>query len=129
MLARSFELAPVAFSSYPIQGRWLPANGRKSSTVPLWRRAGIDRNTDVTLYSRPGCHLCEDAEARIRRVLGKEASSLRVVNILEDRELEDQYVFRIPVLRINGVDVAEGEITEAAVRKALRSPVVSGGHQ
>jgi hypothetical protein len=97
--------------------------------VPLWRRSGLDRITDITLYSRPGCHLCEDAEARIRRVLGRSSSRLRVVNILEDRELEDEYVFRIPVLSINGVDVAEGEITEAVVRKALRPPAVSGGDQ
>lgn len=97
--------------------------------MPLWRRTGIDRITDITLYSRPGCHLCEDAEARIRRVLGRSASRLRVVNILEDRNLEDEYVFRIPVLSINGIDVAEGEITESAVRKALRPPAVSGGHQ
>jgi hypothetical protein len=60
-------------------------------------------------------------------VLRRAASGLRVVNILEDQELEDRYVFRIPVLSINGIDVAEGEITEAAVRKALRSSVVSGG--
>ncbi len=97
--------------------------------MPLWRRSGLDRITDITLYSRPGCHLCEDAEVRIRRVLGRSSSRLRVVNILEDRELEDEYVFRIPVLSINGVDVAEGEITEAVVRKALHTPAMSGGHQ
>jgi hypothetical protein len=96
-------------------------------TVPLWRRSGSEQAHDITLYSRPGCHLCENAEARIRRVLRRAASGLRVVNILEDQELEDRYVFRIPVLSINGIDVAEGEITEAAVRKALRSSVVSGG--
>lgn len=97
--------------------------------MPVWRRSGIDRDADITLYSRPGCHLCEDAEARIRRVLGQAANRLRVVNILEDRELEDLYVFRIPVLSINGVEVAEGEITEAAVRQALRSPVARGGRR
>jgi hypothetical protein len=96
-------------------------------TVPLWRRSGSEWSHDITLYSRPGCHLCENAEVRIRRVLGRAASKLQVVNILEDRELEDRYVFRIPVLSINGIDVAEGEITEDAVRKALRSTTVSGG--
>jgi hypothetical protein len=96
-------------------------------TVRIWGRSRAGEPPDVTLFSRPGCHLCEDAEAQVRQVLGRAQSRLRVVNILEDRDLEDRYVFRVPVLCVNGVEVAEGQITVRDVRRALKASVVTGG--
>jgi hypothetical protein len=79
----------------------------------------------VTLLSRPGCGLCEEAEREVKRVFG--AHRVDVVDITGDAELESEFVFRIPVLIHEGRIVGEGRIerTDAArardeIRSALR---------
>ncbi len=66
-------------------------------------------NIELTLIGKPGCHLCEDAEAAVDRVLGSFVPnhpsvvvSLIQKNILEDGELAARYFEEIPVLLING---------------------------
>lgn len=81
----------------------------------------IGRELDVTLYSKPGCELCREAERVIDRVFGKRR--VNVVNILDDRVLEDLYVFRIPVLVVDGIEVAEGLITGEQARGARQAAI------
>ncbi|NIM69233.1 MAG: glutaredoxin family protein [Xanthomonadales bacterium] len=52
---------------------------------------------ELTLYSAPGCHLCEQALALIEAELG--VHELRVVDIEGDLALTYRYGVRIPVLR------------------------------
>lgn len=66
-------------------------------------------NIELTLIGKPGCHLCEDAEAAVERVLGSflpnhpsVSVSLAEKNILDDAELAARYSEEIPVLLING---------------------------
>ena len=66
-------------------------------------------NIELTLIGKPGCHLCEDAEAAIGRVLASflagnpsVAVSITQHNILDDAELAARYSEEIPVLLING---------------------------
>ena len=66
-------------------------------------------NIELTLIGKPGCHLCEDAEAAVERVLSSflpnhpsVAVSLAYRNILDDVELANRYSEEIPVLLING---------------------------
>jgi glutaredoxin len=66
-------------------------------------------NIELTLIGKPGCHLCEDAEAAIERVLASflasnpsVAVSITQHNILDDAELAARYSEEIPVLLING---------------------------
>jgi hypothetical protein len=68
------------------------------------------------LYSKPGCLLCRQAERAVATVFGR--AQVPVVNILGDRELEDRYVFRIPVLALGELVLAEGRITIADARAA-----------
>ena len=75
----------------------------------------------ATLYSKADCHLCREAEAVIRRVFG--ARHVDVVDIIGDRRLEDEYIFRIPVLVVDGQVLAEGRITMADARLARRAAV------
>lgn len=49
---------------------------------------------DLILYSRPGCHLCEQAAD----LLDGKGVDWREVNIDEDRELEQEYGLIIPVV-------------------------------
>ena len=75
----------------------------------------------ATLYSKAGCHLCHEAEEVVRRVFG--ARHVDVVDIIGDRRLEDEYIFRIPVLVVDGQVLAEGQITMADARQARQAAV------
>jgi glutaredoxin len=67
----------------------------------------------VTLYTRPGCHLCEEAADLLERLAISVPLVIVAVNILEDTELFEQYKHRIPVVRI-----ADGPTLFAPIREA-----------
>jgi glutaredoxin-like protein DUF836 len=76
----------------------------------------------VTLYSRPSCHLCDQARIEILRLRDEGlAFDLHEVNIEEDHSLHGAYLERIPVVEISGAVVSELELDVAAVRAALDS--------
>ena len=54
------------------------------------------------MYSRPGCHLCDEARDVIDRAQTRYAFDFEVVNIAENPELESRYGTEIPVIHING---------------------------
>jgi len=58
----------------------------------------------VVLYSKPGCHLCEEMKAEMRKAGCLDLYSLEEINIESDAELFARYRFEIPVLCINGVE-------------------------
>lgn len=61
---------------------------------------------DVVLYSRPGCHLCDDAHEALDALLAERAAAGRPVpaiverNIDEDADLHRRYAFTIPVVAV-----------------------------
>ncbi len=62
----------------------------------------------VTLYGRPGCHLCEEARAGLAKMLGNGlAFELREVDIEADEELHRRLLELIPVIEVNGARVSE----------------------
>lgn len=59
----------------------------------------------ITLYSKPGCHLCEAAKRTIDRLVGNHATVLvEEVNILEHPDLHAAYQDAIPVVLVDGVE-------------------------
>ncbi len=54
--------------------------------------------SEVILYSRPDCHLCDEAENLLSRVAPERA--VRVVDIEDDLALIERYGIRVPVLRL-----------------------------
>jgi glutaredoxin len=82
-----------------------------------------DRPT-VTVYGRPGCHLCEDALAAIDRVRREAVFELDVVDIEQDDKLLLRYLERIPVVAIDGHELFELFVDEAALTEAIRHPSV-----
>jgi len=76
----------------------------------------------VTLYSRPGCHLCEDAKAVVARVARTHALELCEIDISGDPDLERQYGHDIPVVAIDGRVVARHRITDADLVSRLCAP-------
>ncbi|MGH2961447.1 MAG: glutaredoxin family protein [Solirubrobacterales bacterium] len=76
--------------------------------------------TRVTLYTRPGCHLCDEARARLEELRGGgRGFELAEVNIEEDERLHARYLERIPVVEIGGRIVSELVLDEGAVRSEL----------
>jgi glutaredoxin len=58
----------------------------------------------VIIYSRPGCHLCDEAKEGIDRVGCGELFTLEVVNIESDHDLLKKYKYDIPIVLINGTE-------------------------
>jgi glutaredoxin len=75
---------------------------------------------DVTLYTRPGCHLCEQAKAAIAPLLGQFGAVLREVNIDDDPVLKERYGWDIPVIFIGGHKAAKHRVDTAQFRRQLR---------
>ena len=73
----------------------------------------------VTLYSKPGCHLCDEMKLEIARANCAEVFELEEVNIESDPELWTRYRFDIPVLLINGVEMFRHRLTAAAFRERI----------
>ena len=56
----------------------------------------------VTLYSRPGCHLCEQARAVVERVCAELGEEYVEVSIDDDPALRDRFGEEIPVPFVDG---------------------------
>ena len=76
---------------------------------------------NLTIYSRPDCHLCDDMKAVIGRVAPAADTPVVVseVDISIDPELEKRYGLEIPVLMANGRKVAKYRVTEEELRRIL----------
>ena len=73
----------------------------------------------VTLYSRPGCHLCADARAVIERVCAELGESYVEVSIDEDPALRDRFGEEIPVTFVDGRQHDFWRVDEQRLRTAL----------
>lgn len=56
----------------------------------------------VTIYMRPGCHLCAEAVDRVRAIAGEMAVEIDERNIESNDELHRKYLELIPVIEIDG---------------------------
>ena len=77
--------------------------------------------TEVTLYGRAGCHLCDDARTAIQRVRRELFFSLIEVDIEADDRLHRAYLERIPVVEVDGRELFEYFVDEDGLRDALRA--------
>ena len=75
----------------------------------------------VTLYGRPGCHLCDEARERLERVRSRSPFVLEERDITRDDALHAAYLERIPVVALDGQELFELEVDEAALEDRLRS--------
>jgi glutaredoxin len=72
----------------------------------------------VIIYSRPGCHLCDEAKATIERT-SDTSFTLEEINIESDDELLKKYQYDIPVVTINGIEVFKHRIDPEEFRNAV----------
>ena len=77
--------------------------------------------TALTLYSRPGCHLCDEMKAVVERVARATPVPIQLeeVDISTDPALEARYALEIPVLLIEGRKVAKYRVKEEDLRRML----------
>lgn len=90
------------------------------TTNPEDQRLALTGPLGVTLYTRPGCHLCEDAKTAIEPLLREFGARLREVNIAEDRDLTERYGWDIPVLFVGTRKVAKHRVNLEQLRNNLR---------
>lgn len=79
---------------------------------------------DVTLYTRSGCHLCEEAKAQIAPLLKEFGARLTEINIDEDPDLRARYDYDVPVIFLGARKAAKHRIDPAQFRRQLRAASV-----
>ena len=73
----------------------------------------------VTLYTRPGCHLCDDARVVIEQVCADVGESYAEVSIDDDRELRERFAEEIPVTFVDGRQHDFWRVSPDRLRAAL----------
>ena len=82
----------------------------------------VSRKPHVVLYTKPGCHLCDEAKAEIRRAGLGGRYTFEEVNILSDPDLQRRYGADIPVVVIDGTHAFKHRLTA----EEFRQKIVSG---
>ena len=81
----------------------------------------------LTIYSRPGCHLCDEMKTVVQRVVRSVTAPVTIeeIDISTDPDLEARYGVEIPVLLVDGKKAAKYRVTETELTRMLRDR--SGG--
>lgn len=97
---------------------------------PSLRRKAAQGRTrrHVTLYTKPGCHLCEIAKSRLARARLLCRFDMEEIDITTDPALIERYDVRIPVVAIDGVEAFEHRVILDELLLALASPVAESGY-
>jgi glutaredoxin len=99
--------------------------GETMSSHPEDDRLAAAAPRDVTLYTRPGCHLCDEAKSTIAPLLREFGATLREVNIDADPVLKERYGWDIPVIFIGKKKAAKHRVDLQLFRRQLRDAVGS----
>jgi len=75
--------------------------------------------TKVIIYSRPGCHLCEEAKEAMRAARCEGEYTLEEVNIENDPELLELYKHDIPVITFNGREEFRHRVASEQFRRRI----------
>jgi glutaredoxin len=91
----------------------------------MWfrKRGGKSKPLDppeLVLYTKPGCHLCDEMKAVVMRVTQEVGARVRELDISTDPQLEASLGEEIPVLFVNGHKAFKFRLTEEQLRRRLR---------
>ena len=75
----------------------------------------------VTLYTRAGCHLCEEAKRVVEAARGRADFDCEEVDIDGDEELRRRYNDEVPVIAINGVKAFKYRVEAKELLKKLEA--------
>jgi glutaredoxin len=73
----------------------------------------------VIIYSRPGCHLCDEAKTAILSAGCGDEFVLEEINIESSEELLDKYKYDIPVITIDGAEAFIHRVTPREFRERI----------
>jgi glutaredoxin len=93
------------------------------SSSPEDLRLACCGSRDVTLYTRPGCHLCEEAKAAMAPLLREFEAVLREVNVDKDPVLREIYGADVPVIFIGPRKAAKHRVDLTQFRRQLQDAV------
>ena len=74
----------------------------------------------VIVYSRPGCHLCDEAKDAMNRSGISSLFTLEEVNIESDPELLKKYKYDIPVVTIDGVEAFRHRVNTDEFKRLIQ---------
>jgi len=86
----------------------------------------------LTVYSKPGCHLCDEAKAKIERLRARGYDlTINERDVSTDPALFERYRYLIPVVELPDGRTLEPPISEYKLEQALRaagvpSPAAAG---
>ena len=90
------------------------------SATPARPPEAEGRPTEVVVYSRPGCHLCEEAIAALVALYGEGYRFvMHEIDIESDDLLLRRHLEKIPVVEVDGIVASELRFDEAGVRARL----------
>ena len=73
----------------------------------------------ITLYSKAGCHLCDQVRDYLEDLAADFAVELQEIDIRRDLDLFERYRYRIPVVAVDGVERLEGRIEWSDIRDLI----------
>lgn len=79
----------------------------------------------VVVYTRQGCGLCRAAEERVAAEARR--ADVELVDVDTDPDLQRRYHVRVPVVAVDGVEVAEVQVEPGSIRRAVRAARRRGG--
>jgi glutaredoxin len=74
---------------------------------------------EVTLYTRPGCHLCDEAKLQMAPLLAEFGARLHEVNIDADPALLERYNLDVPVIFLADRKIAKHRVDPSQFRRQL----------
>lgn len=75
----------------------------------------------IVVYSRPGCHLCDEARTVIDRYRDRYPIELRSIDIERSAELESRYGYDIPVIFLNGEEIFRHRVDGEELERKLKA--------
>lgn len=74
----------------------------------------------VIVYSRPGCHLCDEAKHLIQSAGCEDRFTLAEINIESDPELLRKYKYDIPVVTMDGVEIFRHRVNKEEFKRLVQ---------
>jgi glutaredoxin len=90
------------------------------SAHPEDARLAASGPREVTFYTRPGCHLCDEAKSAIAPLLREFCATLREINIDADPDLKERYGWDVPVIFIGRRKAAKHRVNLEQFRRQLQ---------
>jgi glutaredoxin len=84
------------------------------------KQSAMPTKPHVKLYTKPGCHLCDEAKQEMLAAGITDEYTFEEVNIERDGEAYERYKFEIPVITINGIKAFKYRLTREEFRRRVR---------